>query len=82
MPLGKSVEKNIKELYADNKKKGEEKGAGGKPRSREQIIAIALEAAGKSKKGRSTSDGMMRNPGKMMHSEKEMKSEMEKKHSK
>lgn len=30
MPLGKNVQKNIKELYAD-----------GKPRSRSQIIAIA-----------------------------------------
>jgi len=49
MPLGKSVSKNIHELYADNKKSGKEKGAGGKPRSREQIIAIALSSAGKSK---------------------------------
>jgi len=49
MPLGKDVSKNISELYADNKKKGEARGAGGKPRSRAQIIAIALSAAGKSK---------------------------------
>jgi hypothetical protein len=42
MPLGKSVSKNIRELYADNKKKGKAKGAGGKARSRKQIIAIAL----------------------------------------
>lgn len=50
MPLGKNVSKNIKELYADNKKKGKAKGANGKARSRKQIIAISLKAAGKSKK--------------------------------
>lgn len=50
MPLGKSVSENIRELYKDNKKKGKERGAGGNPRSRLQIIAIALRAAGKSKK--------------------------------
>ncbi len=49
MPLTKNVSKNIRELYKDNKKKGKAKGAGGKPRSRKQIIAIALNAAGKSK---------------------------------
>jgi hypothetical protein len=49
MPLGKNVSANISELYADNKKKGKERGAGGKPRNRAQIIAIALSAAGKSK---------------------------------
>jgi len=49
MPLGKNVSKNISELYADNKKKGKERGAMGKARSRQQIIAIALSAAGKSK---------------------------------
>jgi hypothetical protein len=49
MPLGKNVSKNISELYADNKKQGKARGAGGKPRSRAQIIAIALSAAGKSK---------------------------------
>jgi hypothetical protein len=49
MPLGKNVSKNISELYADNKKKGKARGANGKPRSRSQIIAIALSAAGKSK---------------------------------
>jgi len=48
MPLTKNVSKNIRELYADNKKKGKAKGAGGKARSRKQIIAIALNAAGKS----------------------------------
>jgi len=50
MPLGKNVSKNIKELYADNKKKGKARGANGKPRSRKQIIAIAMAAAKKSKK--------------------------------
>lgn len=49
MPLGKSVSANIKELYKDNKKKGKARGANGKPRSRKQIIAIAMKAAGKSK---------------------------------
>jgi hypothetical protein len=49
MPLGKNVSANISELYADNKKKGKERGAGGKPRSKAQIIAISLSAAGKSK---------------------------------
>jgi hypothetical protein len=47
MPLTKNVSSNIKELYADNKKKGKAKGANGKARSRKQIIAIALNAAGK-----------------------------------
>ncbi len=51
MPLGKNVGRNIKELMADNKKRGKERGAGGKPRSRKQIIAISLKAAGKSKRG-------------------------------
>lgn len=50
MPLGKNVSKNIKELYKDNKKKGKARGANGKPRSRKQILAVALSAAGKSKK--------------------------------
>lgn len=52
MPLGKSVKSNFHELYADNKKSGKAKGAKGKARSRKQIIAIALSAAGKSKKGK------------------------------
>ncbi len=47
--LGKNVSKNMSELAADNRKKGGERGAGGKPRSRKQMIAIALSAAGKSK---------------------------------
>lgn len=50
MPLGKNVSKNIKELYKDNKKKGKAKGAQGKARPRKQIIAIAMNAAGMSKK--------------------------------
>lgn len=50
MPLTRNVSKNIRELMKDNKKKGKARGANGKPRSRKQIIAIALHAAGKSKK--------------------------------
>lgn len=49
MPLSNNVSKNIKELYADNKKSGKAKGANGKPRSRKQILAIALSAARKGK---------------------------------
>lgn len=49
MPLGKNISKNIKELYKDNKKSGKAKGANGKPRSRKQIIAIAISAARKKK---------------------------------
>ena len=49
MPLGKNISKNIRELYADNKKKGQARGAGGTPRSRKQIIAIAMSAARKKK---------------------------------
>ena len=37
MPLGKDVGKNIRELKADNKKKGKARGAGGKPRSQKQV---------------------------------------------
>jgi hypothetical protein len=50
MPLSSDVGSNIKELYADNKKKGKARGAGGKKRSRAQIIAIAMAAARKFKK--------------------------------
>jgi len=50
MPLTKNVSENISELYKDNKKEGKARGAGGKVRSRKQIIAIAMSAAGKSKK--------------------------------
>lgn len=52
MPLGKNVSRNIRELTKDNKKKGKAKGANGKVRGRKQIIAIALNAAGKSKKAK------------------------------
>lgn len=45
----KNVGRNIKELIADNAKKGKEKGAGGKPRSRKQILAIALSVSKKRK---------------------------------
>lgn len=50
MPLGKNIKANFYELMLDNKKKGKARGANGKPRSRAQIIAISLSAAGKSKK--------------------------------
>jgi len=52
MPLTADVGKNITELRADNKKKGTAKGAGGKPRSRAQILAISLAVARKLKKKR------------------------------
>ena len=42
MPLlkgKKNIGKNIKELQADNKKKGKERGANGKLRSKKQILA-------------------------------------------
>jgi hypothetical protein len=42
MPITKNIKKNFHELYADNKKHGKERGANGIPRSRKQIIAIAL----------------------------------------
>ena len=48
MPLGKDVSENIRELVKDNLKKGKAKGAGGKARSRKQIIAIAMSAAKRS----------------------------------
>jgi len=51
MPLGKSVSKNMREMYADNEKSGKEKGAGGKKRKRSQMVAIAMRAAGKMKGG-------------------------------
>lgn len=53
MPLlkgKKNVGRNILELQADNKKSGKARGANGKPRSKKQILAIALNAAGVSKK--------------------------------
>lgn len=46
----KVIAQNFKELYADNKKSGKEKGANGKARSKAQITAIILQTAGKSKK--------------------------------
>ena len=42
MPLTGNIAKDFTELYRDNKKKGKEKGANGKARSRAQIIAIVL----------------------------------------
>lgn len=47
MPLTDNVKKNIKELYADNAKKGSAKGNKGKKRSSAQILAIAYSAARK-----------------------------------
>lgn len=49
MPLkGKSPKAVMHELKEDNKKKGKERGQGGKPRSRKQMIAIMLNVTGKS----------------------------------
>lgn len=50
MPLIKgssqaTISRNIHELNLDNQKSGSAKGQNGKPRSREQIIAIALSMA-------------------------------------
>lgn len=52
MPLAKgkskkAIESRFHELYMDNKKQSKEKGAGGKPRSRAQIQAIALKGTKK-----------------------------------
>jgi hypothetical protein len=49
MPMTRNVSENMREMYADNKKSGKERGAKGKPRSRAQMIAIAMKEAGKSK---------------------------------
>jgi hypothetical protein len=43
--MGKDVQKNIRELQIDNRKKGKAKGYEGKARPMKQIIAIAIEAA-------------------------------------
>lgn len=45
----KAIESRFHELYEDNKKEGKERGANGKPRSRKQIIAIALNNKSKKK---------------------------------
>jgi len=47
----KTISANIRELMRDNKKTGKARGQGGKPRSRKQILAIALSVAGKTRKG-------------------------------
>jgi len=39
----KAIASRFKELYADNKKSGKARGANGKPRSKAQIVAIALK---------------------------------------
>ena len=49
MPLWMNVWANISELMKDNKKKGKARWANGKVRPRAQVIAIALNAAWKSK---------------------------------
>jgi hypothetical protein len=49
MPLTSDVGKNIRELRADNKKKGKARGAMGKRRSPAQILAISLAVARKMK---------------------------------
>jgi len=49
MPLGGNWNKNIEELYKDNKKHGKARGANGKPRKPNQIIAIAYNVAKKTK---------------------------------
>lgn len=52
MPLKKglkNIKYNIEEMLADNKKSGKARGANGKPRSKAQILAIALNVAGKKK---------------------------------
>jgi hypothetical protein len=49
MPLGKNIQKNIRELYKDNKKSGKARGANGIPRSRKQIIAIAYSTSKRKK---------------------------------
>jgi len=43
--LQSAISSNIRELMADNKKKGKAKGADGKARSKKQILAIAISAA-------------------------------------
>jgi hypothetical protein len=48
-----NISKYMRELYADNKKKGKAKGANGKPRSRKQMIAIAYAKAKEAKHARS-----------------------------
>jgi hypothetical protein len=49
MPIKGIVSQKISELYKDNKKSGKAKGAGGKPRSKKQILAIALSKSKKKK---------------------------------
>ena len=46
----RAIASRFHELYADNKKSGKARGANGKPRSRKQIIAIALGGKKKGKK--------------------------------
>ena len=41
----KAISANLRELYKDNEKSGKEKGNKGKPRSKQQMLAIAISAA-------------------------------------
>lgn len=43
--IQKAISANMHELSMDNKKKGKARGANGKPRSRKQMIAIAISKA-------------------------------------
>lgn len=49
MPLGNNISDNIRELVADNKKAGKERGQNGRIRKRKEIIAIAINAAKRGK---------------------------------
>jgi hypothetical protein len=48
--VNQAISYNLRELSKDNKKSGKEKGASGKPRSRQQMLAIAISAAKRSKR--------------------------------
>ena len=52
MPLTRDVGANIRELTAENVRRERGLSRKGPPRSRKQIIAIALRAAGKSRYSR------------------------------
>jgi hypothetical protein len=41
----KAISYNVRELMKDNMKSGKARGANGKPRSRKQILAIAISKA-------------------------------------
>jgi hypothetical protein len=50
MPLKGTLQDRISELYKDNKKSGKARGANGKARSRDQIVAIAYASMKRKKK--------------------------------